>query len=39
MIVIVAGVPVRPRLLPLPSVAVRFESVICDDVWVVDGDI
>jgi hypothetical protein len=37
--VMVAGVPVRPKLLPPPSVAVKPESVICDEVFVVVGEI
>ena len=38
LIVILVPLPVRPRLLPLPSVAERFESVIDDEVFVVVGD-
>ena len=37
--VIDAPVPERPRLLPLPSVAERPESVIDDEVLFVAGDI
>lgn len=39
LMLMVVGVPVRPRLLPLPSVELRFDSVICDEVFVVDEDI
>ena len=39
MIVIEVPVPVRPRLLPLPSVAERPVSVIGDDVLLVVADI
>ena len=38
MIVIEVPVPVRPRLLPLPSVAERFVSVMGDEVLFVVGD-
>ena len=36
---IVAGVPVRPKLWPPPSVAVKLASVIWDEVFLVDGEI
>ena len=39
MIVIDVPVPVRPRLLPLASVAERPESVMGDEVLFVVGDI
>jgi hypothetical protein len=37
--VMVAGVPVRPKLWPPPSVAVKPERVICDEVLLVVGEI
>ena len=39
LIVIVVPLPERPRLLPLPSVAERFESEMDDEVLFVVGDI
>ena len=39
MIVIEVPVPVRPKLLPLPSVAERPVSVMGDDVLLVVADI
>lgn len=39
MIVMDVPVPVRPRLLPVPSVAERLVSVMGDEVFFVVGDI
>ena len=38
LMVMVVPVPVRPRLLPPPSVEDKPESIICDELLVVVGD-